>query len=444
MSFAVIATGVGTTLVGSAIQAGAAGDAADTSSAQAMANAANLRNSSITGSRLQKQSGERADDLLKGSGARADDLLQQGYQGARQDLAPYDSLGLQGSNALARYLGFAPAYGGNRPAPPKAPVAPKAPAQKGASGGNSVATSVEAMMDEWRSANAAIIGTPGYNAPSPANEAMARARLTKKAERENKAAQGNTKGATAKGQADYKKAQAKYKADLAKYKTDRAAYTARQKAVGDFGDYNRPYTQAKFNLKTDPIYKTELNENVRAWDQSAASRGSLMSGNTVAGLRELTAGGIGRAYDRYWGENDRGYNRYEADQAQKFNALSGLNNMGLGVRSGLADARMQMAGNRANIGAQVGSQRASTGVNVAANRANTLMQGSGAQAQYAQQGADARAAGQIGQGQAWSNAFNNVGQLGMLYGLGAFGGGSANGGNQAVQQFRQSGGRPWY
>lgn len=350
--------GAGGAIGGALISGSAASDAAGTSAAQAAANAAAL-----------KAAGERGDKLLSESGATADQRLLEGYQGAVQDMRPYDRLGMQGSNALARYLGFVTEYQGKKPVKPSS-SARGAPAK-----------TVAQMMADWKAANygqsAAEIAkrTPGV-----------KAKFTEKAAAQKAAADKQSKNALA-----------KYKTDLAEYNTNKADYKTRMQNASGRGAYFKPYTQA--DLMADPVYQTELNENVRAWDQSAASRGSLMSGNTVAGLRELTAAGIERGYNRDWSQRER-----------KFNAYSGLNNMGLGVRTNLANARMSTA-----------SQRANTGVQVGTNRANILMEGAGSQAYYNQYGADSRAAGQVAQGNAWGNAFNNIGYLGMKYGSGAFG-----------------------
>lgn len=326
--------GAAATVGGAISQSSAASDAAATSAGQSTVNAAALRAAGVKGDALLSQSGTRADQLLSGSGKKADQLLQAGYKGAVQDMRPYDRLGMQGSNALARYLGFVTEYQGKKPTKP-------------------------------------------------------------------------AKGATAASQKKYKNA-------LAEYNANKANYSERMRNASGLGDYFDPYTQK--DLMADPVYQTELDENVRAWDNSAASRGSLMSGNTVAGLRDLTAAGIERGYNRDWNQRER-----------KYNAYAGLNNMGLGVRTNLANARLSTATQRANAGLQVGANRANTGVTVGTNRANTLLAGAGNQANYLQQGADARGSGQLASGNAYGNAFGNIGSLGLLYGAGAFGGGQSQG-----------------
>lgn len=368
MSFGLVAAGIGAagSIAGGMMQGSAAEQAAGTSAQQSMANAAAFN-----------AAGKRADKLYTGSAGQADSLLRGGYQGARQDMRPYDRLGQQGSNRLARYLGFVPEYGKAKPtlASFVKPVA----GPKG--------TPPEAAR------TSAFYRGRGENESTAQSKAAAdKARYQKEL-----AAYKKPPAITPKASAADKR---KHANALAKWEAGKAEYTQKQKGKGDYGDYNRAYTRK--DLMRDPVYQTELNENVRAWDQSAASRGSLMSGNTVAGLRELTASGIQRGYDRDWNQRDR-----------KYNALAGLNNMGLGVRTGLANAGMQAGQNRANLASQLG-----------ANRANSLFDFTRGATGYAGDAANTRAEGQLTQGTAYANAFNDVGYLGMKYGQGAFGGGN--------------------
>lgn len=356
MSFAVTAgvVGAGASLAGGMMQSKAAEGAAGMSAEQAAANAAALQAAQT-----------QADGLYTRSGAKAESLLRGAYQGAREAMRPYDYLGRQGSNELAAYLGIVPAYGPAKPTAPKKvyekPKKGKADPQGFAEYGAAGKTTRQKGYD-----------TPDGKRPNfkPGGRA-----LTKQSAKEQK----------------------NYTNALAEWEAGRAAFNAAHAGSSDFGGYFKPYTHA--DLMADPVYATELAENVRAWDQSAASRGSLMSGNTVAGLRELTAAGIERGFGRDWNQRERKYGAYNA-----------LQNMGLGVRSGLADARMQTANARANAGLQTG-----------ANRANSLYNFTNAWAGQNQAAADARASGRLAQGTAMGNAFGNVGQMAMLHGLGAFG-----------------------
>lgn len=433
------AAGIGAAAtVGGAISQGqAAEEAAGISAAQAAANAQALRRAGSRGENILRRSGTAADRWLRESGLQADELLQAGYQGAREDLAPYDYLGQQGSNELARYLGIVPQadltpYGVPRPAAPAALVLPSAGAKS-----INIDARAKALEREWYASHPkGATLKPGYQA-----------RFRDQAKRERDRQQQDLARQDAEAQAAHGAAQSTYEADVGRWEADQSAYNAQQQtqaqaqaeaqpADSEFGDYFDPYDVPEpiyepfreEDLATDPLYQTELDENVRAWDQSAAARGGLMSGNTVAGLRELTAGGIGRARERglqdYGITHDEwlgGYRRDFNERQRRYNALLGLNTMGLGVRSGLAEAGLANALQRANIGVGVGANRANIGVGVGGQRANALLQGAGAQADYAQRAADARASGQLAQGTAYGNVFGNIGSLGLLYGAGAFG-----------------------
>ena len=230
---------------------------------------------------------------------------------------------------------------------------------------------------------------------------------------------------------------ARYERKLARWKLERDNWKTQQQQAAGFGDYFDPYevpepvykpykdyeqfTQA--HLDADPLYETELDENVRGWDQSAASKGSLMSGNTVAALRDITSGGISRARDRHIQDYNTGranylqdygithdewlggYDRDWNEDERKYNALAGLSTMGLGVRNNLAGMNTDAANRRVQ-----NSQWSTSG------QANARI---GATSDLA--------SGQLAQGTAMGNAFGNVGQLGMLYGIGAFGRDASNG-----------------
>lgn len=291
---------------------------------------------------------------------RNDAMLTEAEARNQQQYKPWRRLGGQATRGLSRYLGYVPEYGTPKPTAPK---------------------------KEW---------------------------------------QGGGKGLTPSS----KKAQKQYKNKLAQWESGRAAFQAQQQGTEDFGDYFKGYgvEEPKYvpykdyeqftdkHLAADPLYETELNENVGAWDRSAASRGSLMSGNTVAGLREITAGGISRARGRHIEDYEQnrgnyledygighdewegGYNRDFDERGRKYNALTGMSGMGMqvadrrtGLRTGTAQGRVQNS--------QWGTQGAA-GAEMSA--------------------ADAMASGQLSQGAAYGNAFNNVGQMALLYGMGAF------------------------
>lgn len=335
MSFVGVAVAAGVGLAAgvasSAIQAGAAGRAAD-----ALA------------------SGQRAaGDLYNAASLKSEQEARDAYQKALAGYGPYKSIGDQGTAKFATYLGLSPEY---------AVPAPEAP------------RTVASIMADWDKRNYGL---------DPAKRPVLRAAAKRKAT------------------ASYAAQKSNYDAAIADWQAGLKRFNEENMSAPDRGEYLRQITQR--DLISDPIYGTELDENIRSWDRSAASRGSLMSGNTLAGLREITAAGL-----------DRSRGRILDDRTRKYNALAGLMNTGLtvqgvrsGLQTGLADtvAQNRRWATEGSAGAKVGE-------------------------------ADARASGIINSGNAWANAVQNVGQLASLYGSGAFGGGGGAGASSYVPRAR--------
>lgn len=140
------------------------------------------------------------------------------------------------------------------------------------------------------------------------------------------------------------------------------------------GDFNRSFTMNDF--QADPGYAFRQSEGQKAIDNSAAARGSSLSGAT---LKALTRFGQDTASNEY----QNSYNRWNNDMSNRFNRLSGV--------AGTGQTATQ------NIASQ-GQQTAQTmGQNVT---------GAG----------NARASGYIAQGNVVGNSFNNMVGLASLAG----------------------------
>ena len=138
--------------------------------------------------------------------------------------------------------------------------------------------------------------------------------------------------------------------------------------TGAPGDLNRAFTENDFHQ--DPGYQFRMQQGVDAIQGSAL--GGALNGNT---LRALTEYGQNFASNEY----QNAYARFNNDQATRRNSLSAL----------------------AGIGQTAVNQIGQAGQNYAGNFGNNLMSG-----------ANARAAGQVGQANAWANA---AGQIGNAY-----------------------------
>lgn len=166
------------------------------------------------------------------------------------------------------------------------------------------------------------------------------------------------------------------------------------------GQFNRSFTLGDFNA--DPGYAFRQQEGQKAIDNSAAARGSSLSGAT---LKALTRYGQDTASAEY----GNAYNRWNIDVGQRFNRLSGL------------------AGTGQSATQQIGTYGQSTSGNIAAGNMNTANN----VASNTIQAGNARASGYVGMANAVTGGVGNYMSLSALGGSGGGGAGTSLGGNSA-------------
>jgi hypothetical protein len=163
-----------------------------------------------------------------------------------------------------------------------------------------------------------------------------------------------------------------------------------------YGQFQAPTGQAA--LTQDPGYQFRLQQGVNALQNSAAAKGTLLSGSTAAGINAFGQDYASNEYQNVYNRSLQNYlaNRdtYQTNQQNQFNRLAAL--MGVGQNATTDLGRF--------------------GQNYAGQYANTLMGATGAQNDALMQGANARAAGTLGGAGSWLNMFNGLGSLGTLYG----------------------------
>jgi hypothetical protein len=152
-------------------------------------------------------------------------------------------------------------------------------------------------------------------------------------------------------------------------------------ASAGYGNLMRNFGQQDF--QADPGYAFRLSEGLKGIDRQAAARGGLISGGALKAAERY---GQNLASDEY----QNAYARYNQNRQLNYNMLSGQQAVGQGATNAIGAA----------------------GQNYANNAGEAYM---GA--------ANARASGYIGQGNAMSGFGNSISGLGMMYGLGDFGGG---------------------
>lgn len=160
------------------------------------------------------------------------------------------------------------------------------------------------------------------------------------------------------------------------------------------GEFNRNFSMADF--QADPGYAFRQAEGQKAIDNSAAARGSSLSGATLKALARF-------GQDTASAEYQNSYNRWNNDVSNRFNRISGV--------AGTGQQATQQIG---QYGQSTASNIAQGNMNTANNvAANTIGAG------------NARASGYVGMANAITGGVGNYLTLGML---GKTGGGAAGAG----------------
>lgn len=149
------------------------------------------------------------------------------------------------------------------------------------------------------------------------------------------------------------------------------------------GEFNRNFGMADF--QADPGYAFRQAEGQKAIDNSAASRGSALSGAT---LKALTRFGQDTASNEY----QNSYNRWNNDVSNRFNRISGV------------------AGTGQQATQQIGQYGQSTAGNIAQGNMNTANN----VASNTIQAGNARASGYVGMANALTGGVNNYLTLSAL------------------------------
>lgn len=176
-----------------------------------------------------------------------------------------------------------------------------------------------------------------------------------------------------------------------------------------------PFSE-KFNAPTsvteqnDPGYQFRLQQGQAALQNSAAAKGSLLSGNTLEAQQQYgqnyASNEYGNVYSRAMQEYQQRYGIFENNQTNQFNRLAAVSGAGQTAATTLGQQGQQAAQNVGNINMTTGAQ----------------------QGQDIQNAAAATASGYVGGANAWSGALggnaNSLSQLLMMQKL--FGGGGSS------------------
>jgi len=118
--------------------------------------------------------------------------------------------------------------------------------------------------------------------------------------------------------------------------------TEEDRKAGRAGSLVRPFSMDDY--QADPGYGFRMSEGMKALDRSAASRGRLLSGETIKDAQRF---GQGLATQEY----QNAYNRYGSDQATRRNALAGLTGFAPTAAQQLNASGVNYAANVNDLGA---------------------------------------------------------------------------------------------
>ena len=113
------------------------------------------------------------------------------------------------------------------------------------------------------------------------------------------------------------------------------------------------YSPFQFDLASDSVYKTQMEEATKAIERSGAARGGLTGGGTLRSLRDATASEVSSAYWRQYGARQ--------DELNRFGALAGI---GQGAAQTLGSLGGSYSGSMAQIGVNAGNNAANAASNI--------------------------------------------------------------------------------
>ena len=147
----------------------------------------------------------------------------------------------------------------------------------------------------------------------------------------------------------------------------------------DFGRYSRDFSMADF--EADPGYGFRMSEGMKALERSAASRGRLLSGETLKGIQrygqDQASSEYGNAYNRFYAMRNAQLNPLQSITGQGQTSANTLTNAAGDLGKGLASAYMSMGNAQAAGATGAGQARASGYVGGANALTGALQSGMG-------------------------------------------------------------------
>lgn len=265
----------------------------------------------LVGSGMQADSASDAAAAQERATAEANARLERQFQQTRDDLSPWRTSGTQANNRLSQLLGLG-----------------------GVSGGRQAITQEQAraqLLPQFTQTNQSAPSYGGYfepgvgwvnDAASSSQQSMVDESGLNEAIRQLMASSGEAPDSNA----------------------------------ADYGSLLKNFTGQ--DLQNEPGYQFGLNEGLRAQDQSAASRGMLLSGAALKGAQrfgnDYASTKFGDAYNRDSNNKTRTYNFLSGQSSAGQNAAAQTGTMGTNISS-------QVANNMTNLGNAQGASAIAQG-----------------------------------------------------------------------------------
>lgn len=169
------------------------------------------------------------------------------------------------------------------------------------------------------------------------------------------------------------------------------------------------------DFEADPGYQFRMDEGNKAINNSAAAQGGLLSGATLKAIQKysqnLGSQEYQNAFNRFGTNRQNAANVYQ-NSYERFNNNANLKYNRL---MGILAPGQNAATNQAGFSQNTGNNLANAAYNNAALKGGNIMNAAGADAEYKTQAGNAQAAGIIGQGNAYSGIASSLGNIGSNY-----------------------------
>jgi len=166
-------------------------------------------------------------------------------------------------------------------------------------------------------------------------------------------------------------------------------------------------------MQNDPGWQFRLKQGLQALQNSAAAKGTLLTGGTLKGLQDyaqqFASGEYGNVWNRALTEQQNAYGQASNTWQHQYNRALGEYQTAYDTFNRNQQWPYTVLAGLSGYGQNTANTLGALGQNYAGLASNTLMGAAGQQGEYATQGANATAAGQVGAANAWNAGIAGIG-----------------------------------